>query len=260
MPPFNPCILSDRNSMVVIDPASQAGMSSWTVDGVEHLRQQWFWYRVGTTPEASIDTLTLTNATASNANGRQGDEILTLNYSGSGFELQIKYSLVGGTLGSRASGLSEQIMVTNTSFGPLDFHLFQYTDLDLNGSQVDGLAMRTNANAVRQSDLSAVFSEVVVTPAPTHFEIALLSTTVDKLNDEVPTTLTDAATGLGPGNSAWAFEWDRSLAATGRGRSLLISENMSLNAVPEPATLTLLGSGLAAAGILRRLARRRQQW
>src|SRR5215471_5719398 len=50
--------LTDNNSVAQIDPNGQAGMFSWTVDGVQNLFQQWFWYRVGTNgPENSIDTI-----------------------------------------------------------------------------------------------------------------------------------------------------------------------------------------------------------
>lgn len=53
-------ILTDGSSTATIDPDSRDGMKSWVVDGVEHLQQQWFWYRsVAMTSEESIDTLTL---------------------------------------------------------------------------------------------------------------------------------------------------------------------------------------------------------
>ena len=53
-------VLTDFNSTVVIDPTSQAGMYTWTVDGVDQMWQQWFWYRIGSAgPEQSIDTLGL---------------------------------------------------------------------------------------------------------------------------------------------------------------------------------------------------------
>jgi len=49
--------LQDGNSLVTVDVGSQAGVTGWTVDGVDNLRQQWFWYRVGSSSEASIDTI-----------------------------------------------------------------------------------------------------------------------------------------------------------------------------------------------------------
>jgi hypothetical protein len=72
--------LSDLNSTVNIDTGSQAGVYNWTVDGTDHLFQQWFWYRIGSTgPESSIDTLTQTAITP-------GTNTLSVTYAGSGLK------------------------------------------------------------------------------------------------------------------------------------------------------------------------------
>ncbi len=49
--------LTDNNSVAQINPNSQSGMFNWSVDGQNQLNQQWFWYRIGNTPEQSIDTI-----------------------------------------------------------------------------------------------------------------------------------------------------------------------------------------------------------
>ncbi len=40
-------VLTDDNSTAVFDLNSSDGMKDWTVDGVDHMQRQWFWYRVG---------------------------------------------------------------------------------------------------------------------------------------------------------------------------------------------------------------------
>src|SRR5574340_944668 len=50
-------VLTDQNSVTTVDVGSQAGQSSWLVDGVNQMSKQWFWYRIGNGPEASIDTI-----------------------------------------------------------------------------------------------------------------------------------------------------------------------------------------------------------
>ena len=58
--------LSDGNSSVAVSPDTQAGMYNWTINGVNILYQQWFWYRVGDSgPEKSIDTLGTPTTTVS---------------------------------------------------------------------------------------------------------------------------------------------------------------------------------------------------
>src|SRR5258705_3135409 len=49
--------LSDGNSTISLDLSSQAGMTAWNVNGVNQVQQEWFWFRVGNTAEASINTI-----------------------------------------------------------------------------------------------------------------------------------------------------------------------------------------------------------
>jgi hypothetical protein len=252
-----PITLTDRNSTVKIDPVLQDGMFLWSVDGVEQLHQQWFWFRKGNDPEASIDTLTFVGSVISNTDGRPGDDTLFLQYSGPGFVIGIQYSLVGGPTGSRVSDITEGIAIDNTGDQVLDFHFFQYTDLDLTNTPDDDTATLLNANTVGQTDPFTSITETVITPPPSHFEIAFVFATRDKLNDGVATTLSDTALTLGPGNVTWSFQWDASISP---GGSFLISKDKnffvlepSRQIVVEPATLLLLGLGLLGAGMFGRL-------
>src|SRR5437870_5925910 len=54
--------LSDGNSVALLDPNSQLGMYYWAVQNMpdtyqNQLNKQWFWYRVGSDAEKSIDTI-----------------------------------------------------------------------------------------------------------------------------------------------------------------------------------------------------------
>ncbi len=102
-------------------------------------------------------------------------------------------------------------------------------------------------------------TETVVTPVPTHREIAFYDTTLSKLNDGLPTTLSDGppiGTPLGPGDVTWAYQWDFLLQP---GDTFQISKDKNLHAgpgVPEPATVSLLSlaAGLLLAGYRKRQA------
>jgi PEP-CTERM motif len=243
--------LTDLNSSAQIHDASQSGMSSWTVNGVNQLAQQWFWYRTGSSGgQSSIDTLPLLAATASDTNGNGQLDTLFLSYgSTSGLQIDVRYTLRGTA--SSGSDMQEQINITNNSTSTLDLHFFQYTNFNLNGTPAGDTVSLINANTVRQSKSGALISETVATPAANHYELGLTTdspNTLTRLNSGGPITLLDGATTRGPGDATWAFEWDRSLAP---GATLQISKDKNLQ-IPEPGTLTLIAMGFVGLAFLRK--------
>ncbi len=246
--------LIDNNSTAAISLNSQAGMYSWTVDGVNQLFQQWFWYRIGNDPashEYSIDTISTPSISG------QTPSSVTTTYSIPTYNVSIKYSLAGGNAGSGLSSMTEQIAFNNTSTNVLSLHFFQYSDFDLsNDPNGDMVALGKNNqglfNEALQTkgsiSLSEVISDTGITPGANHGEVNYFANTLNSLNDSSPTTLNDVAGPLGPGDVTWAFEWDVTLNP---GGSLLISKVKNLQ-VPEPSSIALLSLGIAACAIFRR--------
>jgi len=234
--------LIDGNSHVDFDTATPSNNYNWFVDGTDLLAQQAFWYRIGSgSPESSVHTLPIGVQGTSDVNFNGLPDTLFVRYLGGGFTIETRYSLDGGTPGSGTSDLGEQISIINTSGAPLDFHFFQYADFDL--SAADSVVF-TNPNAVRQTGGGLRLTETVVTPVPSHREANFFPVTLNKLNDGLPTTLSDTALGtvVGQGDMTWAYQWDFLLQP---GDTFQISKDkrIEVSPVPEPGVCSLLGLG-----------------
>ncbi len=241
-------VLTDGNATATFDLNSQMGMKDWHVDGVDHMFQQWFWYRIGSAGgESSIDTLDLNGWLPSNTNLDPQNDTLFVQYGDPAgrFVIELRFGLTGGTPGSGTSDMGESIRIINTSVTTLDFHFFQYCDFDLNNTLVDEGVEITGGNTATQENLGYTIAETVETPLASHYEVGVYSGTLVSLSDALPTALGDVAGPLTNEDLTWAFQWDFTLAPEG---TFIISKDKLI--VPEPATLCLLGGGLLV--LLRR--------
>jgi hypothetical protein len=241
--------LNDLNSTVQIDPQSQGGMSLWTVDNKSQMRQQWFWYRIGSTgPESSIETLGTPSVWAIDNPFNVGVDSLYVQYVGASFTLQLKFILTGAAVGTKQSDIMETVSIINTSGSGLQLHFFQYTDFDLAGTENDDTARILGGNTALQTDSGpTAVSETVVSPRPSHYEVALYSQTRDSLTDGAATTLNDKA-GSVYGDVTWAFQWDFVMPASGDGSTMIISKDLRITHTPEPLTVLGVVMGLGSVG------------
>jgi len=245
-----PIVLVDNASTVVIDPATQVGMSQWTVSGVNQLTQQWFWYRVGNdVPESSIDTLAAPFVGVSDTNFNGQPDTLYARYVGNQLKAELTFTLSGANPGVVQSDIVESIKLTNLTDAPMPLHFFQYCNLNLGGTPLDQSVAIIGGNTAQQSDIGFVASETVETPLATSRQVDFVPNILAMLNDGLPSTLNGNVGPLGPGDLSWAFEWDVTLGPAGSGNDILIiSKDKQI--VPEPATLSLLA--LAGLGMLSR--------
>ena len=238
----------DDNSTAAFDPSfsdvpSNNGILFWTVDDVNQLFQNGFWYRVGSEGrENSINTL--------NSIGieQPADNQISAAYAGTGFEIALNFTLDGGAEGSGMSSLLENITIKNTGSNLLDFHFFNYTDFDLNDTDDD--TTKIGIGRATQSDNFTLATEVI-DPASSYYQVSPFSNILDALQDDVPTTLANSSGPLTGDNSS-AFQWDFALE-TGTSVSINNSKLITpVESVPEPSmTLGIIGfSGLM---LLRRL-------
>jgi hypothetical protein len=229
--------LSDDNSIAAFDPSfsdipSNNGILFWTVDDVNQLFQNWFWYRIGSEGrENSINTLNLIGLDQS----QPADNQLSVTYAGTDFEIALNFTLDGGAQGSGISSLFENITIKNTGSNQLDFHFFNYTDFDLteNGEQD---TTKIGSGIATQLDNFTLATEVI-DPAASYYQVSPFSNILDALEDDVTTTLANFSGPL-TGDNAYAFQWDFALEPE---QSFSINNHKSIapiESVPEP-TMTL---------------------
>ena len=258
-----PVVLTDGtsdNSSATIDPLAQSGQSTWVVSGVNHLAQQWFWYSVGTSAPQSISTLSNTHLFTDPVNG-----ILNATYTGDGFTLNLGVTFQG-------SGIVEQINVTPSatltgdvaSAAGLNFHLYQYSDFNLNGTAAGdtlNLSGTPTINTADQTKGGTKANYGAVSNATTsEYQTGTGSTIKGLLNNGVnPVTLSDNSTGPVLGDDNFAFEWDQSIGPSGNLQVSITQSIQGGNIVPLPnaayGTLALMAL-LGGVGLVRKVAKR----
>ena len=244
--------LNNNNSVAQINVGSSAGIFNWSVDGQNQLAQSWFWYRVGSTPEAPINAISpaiinsYVNIPALNK--------LDITYGNTNYSVSALFQVAGQTAGSGRSSMGQTITVANLSGSSLDFHLFQYSDFDL-GGVTGSQSVQYFLNGITgqyyqvvQTFGSRSVTETVnsATPPIGHVEAGLFNATLVKLNDGVASTLNDNLA-IGPGDATFAYEWDVTLAP---GATFQISKILAI--VPEPSIAALLGLGTGIVTLYRR--------
>lgn len=250
--------ITNGNSFALINSSSQAGMFNWTVDGVNQLYQQGFWYRIGTKGgESSIDTLGVPTVNSA------GPGLLSTTYANSKLSVQVDYALHGGAAGSGSADMAETITLRNLSTTALNLHFFQYSDFDLLGnagndhvelSRDGSTGLYTGALQWDGALDNSQFSAHITVTGANHAEATFWSVLLNELTDSKPTTLADTIGVVGSGGDVdCAFQWDLSIAAGG-SVVLDVDKNLSLpgTLVPEPSTGALLAIGLAGAAFFRR--------
>lgn len=262
----------------------QHGITSWAVDGVNHNFFTNYYYRAGTDVAKSFSDLTFVAQNVSTpiivdppgpvGPIEIGSAVITTLYSGSfggtGFEIETKYTVSGGAVGSGSSTLDVLITtrLTNGS-SALPFSIYEYADMDLTGDVNDNAAAVGPANVVQQSDATTLFTETassqkrvgaeIVNADPTHFEVDNLGGINVPIDFNGNLGDTQSA---GAGDKVFAFQFDFILLPTGPDTefSTSISKIISqappvTTGVPEPATTAMGLMGLSALGLT--LGRRR---
>ncbi len=235
--------LTDSHSVAQFDLGSDQGMNVWTINGIDHLVRQWFWYRIGpNSAESPLNTLGALFYGTTDTNWDGSPDTLFVRYTGTQLKAEATFMLTGAGPGVPKSDMAETLKLTNLTSQPLDLHFFQYVDLSLGGDAIDWSAEINGGNTAEQADMGIYVSETVLTPRPSHYQVDYAPNLYNLLTDGLPTTLNDNGGPIGPGDLSWGFQWDATLGPAGTGTdSLIISKDKQV--VPEPATLGILAIG-----------------
>jgi len=223
--------LTDGNSVAWIDLDSSAGMYEWTVDGINHLNQQWFWYRVGSGAQSPINAISTAAWSQSAANS------LTTTYANANFGVEVYYSLTGG--GSGIADIDEGIRVFNYTANPLNLSFYQYSDFNLLDTAGNDQVEMDNSLAVQWKGLTQI-AEGIVAPTASAFEANYtggITSTLYKLGN-VNNLVLDNTPSAGPGDVTWSFQWDLTIPAYS-WESITKDKLLNVYVVPEPSALAL---------------------
>jgi hypothetical protein len=241
------------------------GLSNWTIDGVNQLNQQWFYYSVGSGPVYSIDTIAPWSTPTITTNTGKTQITLSEIYANSTISVGTTYVLVSSLVGSGKASLSQALTIKNLSGTAQVFHFYQYSDFDLGGvSGGQNLQFTDNGSGkyyqIVQTGSSGIILTGLVTgvsggtSALSEEQAGLFDGTQFGLGNGNSAPLLNNTLTAGPGNVVYAYEWDATLAAFGNpGSSMTISEIQTV--VPEPSSVALVASGMLALALL---CRRRQ--
>ncbi len=245
--------LSDGNSTVTIDPTGSDGVNYWSVNGVNQLVQQWFWYRIGGGPGAASSIDTLGTPTLSGTNSDNNAATLSYSNSALGLGVKVAFGLTGGTPLDGQSDLSETIKITNSSSSAQTISFFQYSNFALQGILGQDSVAFPYPNEVTQTNANSSMTETIVSPNPSYYEANNVPNTLTNFASPSFGHLSDQATAGPPGGVTWAYEWDKTINP---GQSFIISKDLELSVVPptqnvpEPSSLALLFSaGLGLIGL-----------
>lgn len=240
-------VLQDDNTVARLDDASQSGLYDFEVDGLDYLTQYGFWYRVGNTAEQHVSTLTKIGSAATDTNGDGFADTALVYYRDAAdtFRFELSYQISGGSPGSGSAGLAQQFRLDNRTNGNLSIALFEFVDVQVGGTAAGDIVEVVTPNFGTASDGPYLWQEGI-TPPLTRTQVGDPATLLGLLNDGVATTLNNTTGPIGPGDNAYALQWNLTL---GRNQSVTFSK--AITVIPEPASLVLV-LGAALLGLTRR--------
>lgn len=243
--------------------------SVFSVNGLNQLQQDWWWYRSGTGTFADTREYALSNETSFTQLAANKVQLTYLEPAENGglpgaLQFQLEYTLTATS--TAAAQVEIDWTVSNLTNNNLAVNMFGYIDPDLMNTADNDSALKLQfdnvSGQVRIFDggtpatMDLIAGTAERSPNLLAWEVATFDTTRAKLSDGDLDNLSNTVSNLlGPGDVTTAFQWQNTVQAGGSCSGTLIkspSNCIPTPVVPELGSLVLALPGLAALTALRR--------
>jgi len=214
-----------------------ADFSDGDVDGgSDNVFQNWWWYRItGENMETPFPSLV--DGLGPDSENYAGDTA-TLDWNSSIplFDATLSINIGDFGAGTPGAGVTETMVITNTSTLSYELNVFNYLDANVGGTAGGDSASLLPASAMAVFDDTDDAGLLFFGPGATTYRVEPFADLRDALLDGVADDFSDTGLPFGPGDFTGAYQWTMPLSP---GETITLTEIISIQ-VPEPASLMLV--------------------
>jgi hypothetical protein len=149
--------------------------------------------------------------------------------------------------------MMEYIWIDNFSGSSVNLSFYQYSNFNLLQNSQNSVSISGGPGAYTGAFQNTGgpggtgIAEVILSPTANGTEAGLAGSTLSDVSNGTLNGVTSA----GPGNVAWAFRWDQTIASGGE-MDISKDKGLSVSTIPEPSALALIALGMGALGLTLR--------
>jgi hypothetical protein len=243
------CTVSDNGASMTYDADSDWEMDTFIVGGMDHLYEEEYHACPDGCSNNDLNIELDNNFDLVSATEDEAANRILIVMEGSGLRLTFDHLLTDSSSGGvNMATIDETITIENIdpSGAPITLTLTEYDDFDLNDDWDNDIASYAGGNTFTQTS-----GNTTLTLTSTFFDSFDVAECCESeiLEDHVVGNTLAGRTDFGPGDAAFALQYDLSVAS---GQAIVIEKQKTIRVVPEPASLALFSIGVAAIGYRRK--------